>query len=324
MTLGVVVGKFLPPHRGHSYLIETALAGADELLVIVGRRADDFVPAERRADVLRELHPHATVVVTPDDIPDDQGDATSSAWAQRTRTLALAMFGRAPDVVFTSEAYGPRYAHFLHARHVSVDPGRMRYPISGSAVRADPWAAAQFLDPRVRAWFVRRICVVGAESTGTTTLCRDLAEHYGVPWVPEYGRTFCEERGGDIDWCPEDFEHIALRQQADEDTAARVAQRLLICDTDALATSIWHERYLGTRSPAVERLAASRSYTTYILTCDDIPFVQDGTRDGQHVRGWMTDRFRQALAARPEPWLEVRGDRAARLAAAIAHVERLT
>jgi len=70
------------------------------------------------------------------------------------------------------------------------------------------------------------------------------------------------------------------RQQADEDAAAR----LLICDTDALATSIWHERYFGTTSREVARLAAARSYALYILTGDDIPFVQDGIRDGQHIR----------------------------------------
>jgi NadR type nicotinamide-nucleotide adenylyltransferase len=225
-------------------------------------------------------------------------------------------------VVFTSESYGPAYARHLGARHVTVDPDRTRYPISGTAVRADPWAAADFLAPCVRAWFVQRICVLGAESTGTTTLCENLAHHYGVDWVPEYGRTFCADNGGlDIRWRSEHFEHIARQQLAAEDAAARSATRLLICDTDALATSIWHERYLGRRSIALDRLAASRSYATYLLTSDDIPFVQDGTRDGEHVRGWMTDRLRTALAARSGPWIELRGDRMSRLAAAITHID---
>jgi HTH-type transcriptional repressor of NAD biosynthesis genes len=105
--------------------------------------------------------------------------------------------------------------------------------------------------------------------------------------------------------------------------AAGHGGRLLICDTDALATSIWHERYLGTRSPDVEALAAGRTYALYVLTADDIPFVQDGTRDGEHLRGWMTDRFRQALAQRTEPWIEVRGDRAQRLAVATARIDQV-
>lgn len=322
LRLGAVVGKFLPPHAGHSYLIDTACAGADRVVVMVCARPDDIVAADLRANVLRELHPAATVVVTADDIPGDQGEETSKAWARRT----VALLGRAPDVVFSSEEYGERYAAFMGARHVRVDPARRRFPVSGTAVRADPWGNAEFLAPAVRAWFVARVCVLGAESTGTTTLARDLAAHYGCHWVPEYGRAYCEQRLAEafvIDWRTEDFTEIAQRQQADEDAAARHGGRLLICDTDALATSVWHERYLGTASAEVARLAAARAYALYILTGDDIPFEQDGTRDGEHVRGWMTARFRQVLAARPEPWIEVRGDRSERLAAATATIDSL-
>ncbi|MBO0869205.1 MAG: AAA family ATPase [Micromonosporaceae bacterium] len=320
--MGVVIGKFLPPHAGHSYLIETACAGADRVVVIVCERTDDPVPAQTRAAWLRELHPAATVLVTPDDIPDQQGEATSRAWAART----VELLGRAPDAVFTSEEYGPRYAAAMSARHVAVDPDRRRYPVSGTLVRGDPWRYAQFLAPCVRAWYVRRVAVVGAESTGTTTLAQDLAAHYGCAWVPEYGRAYCEQllaQAPTIDWRTEDFVHIAGRQQSDEDSMAGHSGRLLICDTDALATSIWHERYLGTPSDQVRALASARSYALYILTGDDIPFVQDGTRDGEHVRGWMTQRFRDELARRDEPWIEVRGDRERRLAEAVARIDQL-
>jgi HTH-type transcriptional repressor of NAD biosynthesis genes len=215
----------------------------------------------------------------------------------------------------------------MGAGHVSVDPDRRRFPISGTAVRAAAWRYGDYLAPCVRAWYVRRICVLGAESTGTTTLARELADRYRCPLVPEYGRTFCEQKrlahASTIGWRSEDFVHIARQQQADEDAAARQAWPLLICDTDALATSIWHERYLCTVSPEVAALAASRSYTLYILTGGDIPFVQDGTRDGEHLRGWMTNRFRHALAVRSEPWIEVRGSRTARFATATARIDQL-
>lgn len=319
MTLGVVIGRFLPPHRGHSYLIETACAGADEVTVIVCDRADDPVPAAFRAQVLRELHPTIRVLITRDDVPDAKD---SRAWAERTTGL----LGRSPEVVFSSEEYGERYAAFMGARHVSVDPDRLRFPVSGTAVRADPFAHSEFLSPRVRAWYVPRICVVGAESTGTTTLARDLAEHYNCAWVPEYGREYCDKllaSAPTIDWHTGDFVHIAQRQQGDEDAAAGWGGRLLICDTDAMATAIWHERYLGVRSSHVDRIAASRSYALYVLTSDDIPFIQDGTRDGERVRGWMTTRFRQELAGRAEPWIEVRGGPAERIAAATARIDNL-
>ena len=77
---------------------------------------DDLIPAPARASMLRELHPTATVVVTPDNIPPDDGEITSRAWADRTRQLCRQALGRHPGVVFTSEEYGPRYARWLGAR----------------------------------------------------------------------------------------------------------------------------------------------------------------------------------------------------------------
>jgi nicotinamide riboside kinase len=105
-------------------------------------------------------------------------------------------------------------------------------------------------------------------------------------------------------WRDADFEMIARRQQLNEDRAARASGPILVCDTDALATCIWQERYMGRSTGAVERIAASRTYAFSVLTSDDIPFVQDGWRDGEHLRGAMTQRFRERLRG---PWIEVRG-----------------
>lgn len=327
-ALGVVVGKFLPPHRGHSLLVTTATRRCAEVLVVVCARPDDPIPAGVRAGWLAELHPDAAVLVTPDDIPEhdpvERAEEISRAWAGRVGELALDRFGRRPDLVLSSEEYGPRFARYLGAEHVEVDRDRLRVPVSGTAVRADPFGQWEFLDPVVRSWFVRRVCVVGAESTGTTTLARALAAHYGCPWVPEYGRAYCAERLAvepEISWATEDFVQIATRQLAHEDAAARLGSPLLVCDTDALATSIWHERYLGTRSDPARALAGGRRYALYLLTGDEIPFVQDGTRDGEHVRGWMTHRFREELAGRPEPWVQVSGSRELRLATAVAAID---
>jgi HTH-type transcriptional regulator, transcriptional repressor of NAD biosynthesis genes len=205
-----------------------------------------------------------------------------------------------------------------------VDQARREVPVSGTAVRADPAAHWDRLEPPVRAWFAKRIVVVGAESTGTTTLARALAEHYDTAWVPEYGRRVSEERlPAGVPWSDADFEAIARRQQHAEDEAARTAGPVLICDTDALATCVWQERYLGRSTRAVEELAASRRCALYLLTADDIPFVQDGLRDGEHLRGWMTRRFRERLAARPEPHVVVGGDHARRLAEAVAAVDEI-
>src|SRR5262249_52882038 len=154
------------------------------------------------------------------------------------------LLGQTPDAVFTSEDYGDAYAAAMSARHVLVDRARRTVPCSGTQIRADPLAHLDWLSPFMRAVYVRRVCVLGAESTGTTTMAEALAAHYQTAWVPEYGREYCERKWKDgytADWHTEEFVHIAETQSTREEEAARRANRILVCDTDAFGTGLWHE-----------------------------------------------------------------------------------
>jgi HTH-type transcriptional repressor of NAD biosynthesis genes len=314
---GVVIGKFYPPHRGHKYLIDSAAARVDHLTVIVCGKPEQLISGERRAAWLRTIHPDVRVLAIDDCYPDDD----SRLWAE----LTIGWLGGAPDVVFTSEAYGENYARFLGCRHVEVDRARMAVPCSGTAIRADPLAQWAYLEPPVRGYFARRICVVGAESTGTTTLATALAAHYDTAWVPEYGREYSEAKlaRGEYDWTSDEFAHIAAEQGRREDAAACRANRVLICDTDAFATSIWHRRYLGTRSAAVEALAECYRPDLYLLTDVGIPFVQDGTRDGERIREWMHDAFIAELAAQGRTYVPIAGSPEERLECAVRAIDTL-
>lgn len=313
---GFAVGKFLPTHLGHVHLLRQAMARCDHLDVFAVWRPEEPVPGHLRAAWLREEVPGAVV----HEVLDDLGPDDPAGWAANVRKV----LGRSPHLVFTSEPYGDRFAAELGARHVSVDPDRAAVPISGTTVRADPYACWDQLPSGARAWFTVRVAVVGAESTGTTTLAADLAAHYGTEWVPEHGRPFSARKvaeGTGADWTTAEFVSIARTQAADEDAAARRCGPVLVCDTDAMTTGIWHERYVGTRCEEVDRLGAGRAYDLYLLTGDEIPWEDDGTRDGEHVRADMQQRFRDALARRAEPWAELRGDRGARLAEAVDLVD---
>jgi HTH-type transcriptional regulator, transcriptional repressor of NAD biosynthesis genes len=321
VTRGLVIGKFYPPHRGHKFLIDTAMSQVEHLDVLICARPEQTIPGELRAQWLRETHPGARVRVIDDPGEDDN----SEFWARYTTQL----LGFAPDVVFTSEDYGETYARCLGSRHVMVDRERKRVAISARAIRAAPLRYWEFLEPCVRAYFVKRISVVGAESTGTTTLARDLAVHYNSACVPEYGREYCERlqaAGVDLwtyQWHSTEFTEIALKQQQMEDEMAREANRVLICDTDVLATGIWHERYIRTRAPDVEAIAEAHPHHLYLLTDADLPFVQDGLRDGESIRQWMTRRFEEVLTQRDLPWFKISGVGNQRLLAAVSQVDKL-
>jgi nicotinamide riboside kinase len=98
---------------------------------------------------------------------------------------------------------------------------------------------------------------------------------------------------------------------------------LLVCDTDPFATEIWHERYVGAPSADVAAIAAGRRYDLYLLTGTDVPFEQDGYRDGENIRAWMHRRFRDELERRGKPYVLIEGDRKTRLSRAVERVDDL-
>ncbi len=326
---GMVVGKFYPPHAGHHALIRAAAARCAEVTVVVAPSRRESIALPLRLDWLREVHadtPWVRVVGRYDDHPVDYADP--AVWDAHCAVFREAVGSDSVDAVFSSEAYGVELARRFHAVPVSVDPDRRTAPVSGTAVRADPAGHWRWLSPPVRAWFVRRVVVVGAESTGTTTMAAALAEHYGTSWVPEYGRELTARKLArlrertpeatvfDVAWDRDDFRVVVREQQAAEDAAARTSGPLLVCDTDARATAVWEERYLGSASEEVR--AAARRPALYLLTDHrGVPFTDDGLRDGEHLRAWMTERFRAELAGCGVPVVELTGSHADRLARAV-------
>ena len=313
----VVIGKFYPPHRGHKFLIDTASAQSCHVHVIVCAKPTDTIPGEIRGNWLREIHPTAQVMV----IDDRYDENDSSVWAANT----VRWLGGAPQAVFTSEDYGECYARHMGAVHVMVDRSRQTHACSGTMIRRDPYQHWDFLEPPVRAWYCKRVCVLGAESTGTTTLARSLARHLDTVSTSEYGREYSavKQARGESAWTTAEFVQIAAEQNRREQVAARQADRVCIFDTNAFATRFWHRRYVGSESDAVRIEAERARCDLYLLTGDEIPFVQDGLRDGEHVRHVMHQWFEEALQAQPVPWRLLHGPEDARLSAAVFAVEEL-
>ncbi len=268
----MTVGKFNPPHLGHLHLIETGAALVENLYVLLCERSDQTLTGEQRLGWLRDSVPaNVTVIVTPDDLP-----LANEPWAER----ALAVLPARPDVAFTSEPWGEEWALLMGARHHAVDMGRTTFPISGTALRADLGAHFAWLVPAARAELARRIVLVGAESTGKSTMAETLAAELGSVWVPEHGRWYWEGRRhrADQSWQTDEFRRIASAQHRLEDDLARQSpDGLVIADTDALVTAVWHERYIGAADPWLDALAAGHVPDLYLICGDEFVWVQDGS-----------------------------------------------
>lgn len=317
MKKGLVIGKFYPPHKGHSFLIETAAQKIDELYVLVCDDPRQKISAQKRAEWLQKIHPRTKVLVIEDILQDDD----SKAWAEHVKNF----LGFTPDIVFTSENYGITFSKELNCEHVMVDHERTNIPISATKIRNDLLSNLNFLHEIVRREFVIRVVVLGAESTGTTTLARQLAEHFHTNFVPEFGRFYSENLLGPqkYDWKNSDFQHIANMQNQIEEYMAESANKVLICDTDSFATSLWQKRYMGKTTYEVSALSEGRNYDLYILTGDEIPFVQDGTRDGEHIRHDMHNWFVESLEKENKKYILVRGGQDERFNKAVQSIEKL-
>jgi NadR type nicotinamide-nucleotide adenylyltransferase len=118
-----------------------------------------------------------------------------------------------------------------------------------------------------------RVCFHGAESTGKSALARRLRADLGWPWVPEFGRDYCETHGTDLSMA--DLLAIAEGQHRAMRVAAADGPPVLILDTDPLMTAAWAEMLFG---EVPDALLGYEKAELYLLFSPDVPWIEDGTR----------------------------------------------
>lgn|SRR5699024_2756139 len=172
-----------------------------------------------------------------------------------------------------------------------------------------------------------RIVIYGSESTGKTTLARDLADYYHTVWVPEYSREYLQKKLDDTGKICEyiDLMPIALGQLELEDRLAAKAQNnLLFCDTNILQTYYYGKAYYENfQHEALWKLIQSRTYDFYFLTQTDVPWQADDLRDRPHKRKEMHNLFENSLKENKLPYITLEGSRSERLNKAIIKVNQL-
>ena len=149
---GLIVGRFDPPHLGHSYIIEWAAERCEALVVFVNTSEQrDTAPGDLRAAWLAELHPDVTVIELRHSLGTDFDD--EELWA-KWMELFTEMWPHddGPHAVFSSDPYVVELASRFDAHHVVVDADRLTVPISATQIRDDPSAHLHHLAPPVRAW----------------------------------------------------------------------------------------------------------------------------------------------------------------------------
>lgn len=337
---GLIIGKFMPFHRGHEYLIRFAMQHCDTLDVIVCTNRQEPLEGHRRWQcVARSLaglqECKVNVLWYQNDLPQEPEGITDEAfwkaWVRGVTNEVHYLKGIGPrgrvqyDALFASEDYAWRFARELGAEYVPVNPIRSIVPISATKIRENPLAYWEYLTEEAREDYVQTIVIGGPESCGKSTMCKLLADEFKTIYVPEYGRDFYEMRNLDINHVRyEHMELIAHGHFASVDAAKRHANRRLFVDTDIFSTILFSKVYFK-KVPEDLYLDAESWKPNLTLVCKpNVEWVPDQLRNLGHLRDQFFEDYIDLLEEYRLPYKVIDGGQYGdRLLEAVKHVHAL-
>jgi NadR type nicotinamide-nucleotide adenylyltransferase len=171
-----------------------------------------------------------------------------------------------------------------------------------------------------------RIVVLGPESTGKSTLCKQLADHYQTAWVPEFARAYLTEKG--MHYTYDDLLAIArgqitLEQETEQRTASASKPSKIFYDTNMYVMQVWCEFVFDKCHSWILEQIATRQYDLYLLCNIDLPWVKDDLREYPDVESRISlyNIYRQIMIGQHVPWIDISGEYDHRLQTAIRGID---
>lgn len=167
---------------------------------------------------------------------------------------------------------------------------------------------------------IRKIAIIGPESTGKSTLSAELAEAYHTTWVPEYARHYIDKLNRPYD--EQDLLEIAKGQMAMEDELAAKTNKLLIIDTTLIVIKIWSEHAFGRTHPWIEKELTKRAYDLFLVCDVDLPWEPDPQREHPELRSYFFDKYLDYARQNP-PFAIITGQKEERFQIAKRAIDNL-
>ncbi len=293
-VVGVVFGKFYPLHTGHIYLIQRACSQVDELHIIMGydeprdrqlfensAMSEQPTTADRLRWLLQTFKYQKNIHIHS--FNEEGVEPYPYGWDVWSEEIANFMADKhiEPDRVYTSEQDdAPIFEQCLGIETVVVDPQRSFMNISGRQIRQDPFRYWEYIPTEVKPFFVRKVALLGGESSGKSTLVNKLANIFNTTSAWEFGRdyVFSHLGGDEMALQYSDYDKIALGQAQYIDFAVKYANKVAFIDTDFVTTQAFCQKYEGRPHPFVQALIAEYRFDLVILLENNVPWVADGLR----------------------------------------------
>ncbi|MEI9943754.1 MAG: AAA family ATPase [Chitinophagaceae bacterium] len=276
--IGFVLGKFMPLHKGHLALIDFAYNNCDKLHIIVCYTKNEPIPGNIRTQwMAEEIKKYPNAVLVPFQYDADELPNTSESSRQVSEKWADALKKIVPgaNLFFTSEPYGDYVAEFMSIRHIIFDQPRNLVPVSGKQIREFPFHYWDYIAGAAKPFFVKKIALIGSESTGKTTLTEKLAHHYNTSFVLEMAREVVEKT--------EECTYDNLLEISKLQTSAIVkklpeANKFIFVDTELIITKSYSEFLFTKKLVADKWIEDANHFDLYLFLETDCDYIQDGTR----------------------------------------------
>lgn len=307
MKRGLVLGKFMPLHKGHMALIDFALDGCDELIVLVSASYDEPIPGSKRLEWIEQTYKYNNKIKPLLLIYDEAvlpNTSTSSEWVSKLWANYLKEYLPPIDVIFASEAYAAFIGRFLDCAHVIFDESRKIVPVSATEIRKAPFIYWDFIPEEIRSYYTLKICLYGTESTGKTTLAQRLAGHFNTVAVPEMAREILQHTH---ECTREHLLQIAELHARTINKKIKEANKLLFVDTDINITRSYSKFLFNEELVVPEWIVEANKFDLHLYLDTDAPYIQDGTRLNEAEKNALNESHQQELRGRGINYFLIKG-----------------
>ncbi len=313
-TIGLTLGKFAPFHKGHGFVIETALKETEYVIVVIYDAPEvTSIPLNIRANWIRNIFPEVEVIEGWDG-PPDSGN-TPEIMRKQESYIRKVLKGRKITHFYSSEFYGQHMSKSLNAKNRIVDKERINNPTSGTEIRNNPFKNRKFISSEVYKDLIINVVFLGAPSTGKTTIAQDCAKEYNTVFMPEYGREYWIKYQINRRLSLEQLVDIAEGHLKRENELIQNANNYLFTDTNAITTYMFSHYY---HNDVLEKLLnfateAEKRYDIVFLCDTDIPYDDTWDRSGDTNRLVFQKQIVADLKIRKIPYITLKGTQIERL-----------